>query len=84
MVKIAEMTATDTLKLPAEVASLFRPSDRFVIWADGDTLHLKRITPPPVTRIVAEAPEGEPMSTDEINEIVHQVRRWRQTSQSPP
>ncbi len=76
MVKIAEMTATDTLKLPTEVASLFRPSDRFVIWTDGDTLHLKRITPS-VTRIVGEAPEGEPMSMDEINEIVHEVRRQR-------
>ncbi len=77
MVKIAEMTNMDTLKLPPEVASLFRPSDRFVIWADGDTLYLKRITPPPVTRLVAEAPEGEPLSMDEINEIVHEVRRRR-------
>jgi hypothetical protein len=77
MVKIAEMTAADTLKLPAEVAWHFRPSDRFVIWADGDTLHLKRITPAPMTRIVAEAPEEEPMSTDEINKIVHDARRQR-------
>ena len=75
MVKIAEMTASDTLKLPAEVASRFRPSDRFIILVEGDTLQLKRITPPPVTSIVAEAPEGEPMSTDKINEIVHEVRR---------
>jgi hypothetical protein len=77
MVKIAEMTNMDTLKLPPEVASLFRPSDRFVIWTEGDTMYLKRITPPPVTRVVAEAPEGEPMSMDEINEIVHEVRRQR-------
>jgi hypothetical protein len=75
MVEIAEMTASDTLKLPAEVASRFRPSDRFVILVEGDTLQLKRITPSPVTSIVAEAPEGEPMSMDEINEIVHEVRR---------
>ena len=75
MVKIAEMTASDTLKLPAEVASRFRPSDRFIILVEGDTLQLKRITPLPVTSIVAEAPEGEPMSTDEINDIVHEVRR---------
>jgi hypothetical protein len=78
MVEIAEMTAPDTLKLPAEVASHFRPSDRFVIWVEGDTLQLKRITPPPVTRIVAQAPEGEPVTTDEINEIVHNMRRQRQ------
>ena len=32
MVKIAEMTTADTLKLPAEVASQFRGSDRFVTW----------------------------------------------------
>jgi hypothetical protein len=35
------------------------------------------MTPPQVTRIVDEAPEGEPMSLDEINEIVHEVRRQR-------
>jgi hypothetical protein len=77
MVKIAEMTGKDTLKLPADVAELFRASDRFVVWIEGDTLHLKRMTPPQVTRMVDEAPEGEPMSLDEINEIVHEVRRQR-------
>jgi hypothetical protein len=30
--------------------------------ADGDTLNLKRIMSPSVTRIVAEAPEDEPNS----------------------
>ncbi len=75
MVKIAEMTDKDTLRLPSEVAELFRTSDRFVVWIEGDTLHLKRMTPPQVTRIVNEAAEGDPMSLDEINEIVHEVRR---------
>jgi hypothetical protein len=46
MVEIAELTGQDTLKLPPEVAAQFRPSDRFVVWVEGDTLHLKRITPP--------------------------------------
>jgi hypothetical protein len=49
----------------------------FVVWVEGDTLHLKRITSPPVTRIVGQAEEEEPMSLDEINEIVHQARRQR-------
>lgn len=40
MVKIAEMTTKDALKLPAEVADLFRATDRFVVWAEGDTLYL--------------------------------------------
>ncbi len=77
MVELAELTAQQTLKLPAEIAARFKPADRFVVWAEGDTLHLKRVTLPPVTDIVAQAPEGEPMLLDEINEIVHQVRRQR-------
>jgi len=79
MVDIAELTAQYTLKLPPDIAARFRPSDRFVGWVEEDTLYLKRITPPPVTRIVAQAPEGEPMSLEEINEIVHEVRRQRRT-----
>ena len=35
MVEIAELTSRHTLKLPAEVAARFRPSDRFVIWVEG-------------------------------------------------
>ena len=75
MVDVAELTAPNTLKLPAHLAARFQPSDRFIIWADGDTLHLKRITPPSVTDIVAQAPEAEPLSLAEINEMVHQIRR---------
>jgi len=77
MVELAELTAQQTLKLPANIAAHFQPSDRFVVWAEGDTLYLKRVTRPPVTDVVAQAPEGEPMSLDEINEIVHQIRRQR-------
>jgi hypothetical protein len=75
MSDIAELTEEQTLKLPPDIASRFRPSDRFVVWAEGDMLHLKRITPLPVTEIVGQAPEGEPMSLDKINEIVHETRR---------
>ena len=75
MVKIAELTSRRTLKLPPEVADRFRPSDRFIVWAEGDTLYLKRITPLAVTEITAQAPEEEPLALDEINEIVHEVRR---------
>ena len=77
MVELAELTAQQTLKLPAEIAAHFKPADRFVVWAKGDTLYLKRVTPLPVTDIVAQAPEGEPLSLDEINQIVHQVRKQR-------
>lgn len=78
MVEIAELTAQQTLKLPAEIAAHFKPADRFVVWLEGDTLYLKRVTPPAVTSIVAQAPEGEPLPLDEINQIVHQIRQQRQ------
>jgi hypothetical protein len=77
MTEIAELTTSDTLKLPAEVAARFRPSDRFMVWAEGDALYLKRLTPRSVTDIVAEAPLGEPMSLEEIDDLVHQMRRQR-------
>ena len=43
-------------------------------------LCLKRITRRPVTKIVEQAPEGEPMSLDEISELVHEVRQEGQSS----
>ncbi len=77
MLEIAELTSKRTLKLPAKIADQFRPSDRFVVWIQGDALHLKRITSPSVTDIVAQAPEGDPLPLEEINEIVHKVRQRR-------
>jgi len=74
MIEIAELTSRRTLKLPADIAARFRPSNRFVVWVEGDVLNLKRITPPRVTKIVAQAAEGERLSADEINEVVHEVR----------
>jgi len=77
MTEIAELTSSDTLKLPADVAARFRPSDRFMVWAEGDAMYLKRIAPGAVTSIVAEAPVGEPLSLEEINDLVHDLRRRR-------
>ena len=79
MLEIAELTPQHTLKLPAGIAARFRPSDRFVVWVGRDTLYLKRVTLLPVTNIVAQSPEEEPLSLEEINEIVHEVRRQRRT-----
>ena len=75
MIDIAEFTTSNLLKLPARLARQFQPSDRFVVWENGDVLHLKRITPPAVSEIVAQLPEGNPLTLDEINLVVHQVRR---------
>ena len=64
--------------LPTEIAERFRPADRFVVWTEGDTLHLKRITVPSVTKIVEQAPQDTALSLDEINDIVHEVRQQRE------
>lgn len=76
-VEIVEFKAPNTLTLPPGIAERFRPADRFIVWAEGDTLHLKRMFAPSPTELVAEAPESDPLSLDEINEIVHEVRRQR-------
>jgi hypothetical protein len=72
---IAEFTASDSLKIPSHLAARFKPSDKFVVWAEGDTLHFKRITQPAITDIVAQAPAEEALSLEEINAIVHHVRQ---------
>jgi hypothetical protein len=79
MPEIAELTEQLTLKLPPEIAERFRPADRFVVWAEGEMLCLKRITRRSVTEIVEQAPEGDPMSLDEISELVHEVRQQHQS-----
>ncbi len=76
MHEFATLTSDRTLQLPAEVYDHFLPSDRFIVWMDGDTLHLKRIAASPL-QLVEQASPDEPMSLDEINEVVHEVRRHR-------
>ena len=76
MFEIATLTPGHTLQLPTEIGKRFAPSDRFIVWIEGDILHLKRIAPSPLG-LVERAPEGEPMSLEEINEIVHEVRSRR-------
>ena len=80
MPEIAELTEQLTLKLPREIAERFRPADRFVVWAEGEMLCLKRFARRPVTEIVEQAPEGDPMSLDEISELVHEVRQQHKSS----
>ena len=76
-IEIAELKAPNMLTLPPAIAERFHPEDRFIIWVEGDTLLLKRMFTVSPTALVAQAPEDEPLSLDEINEIVHEVRRQR-------
>ncbi|MEM7530559.1 MAG: hypothetical protein AAF639_00140 [Chloroflexota bacterium] len=77
MFQVATLSPNYMLELPSFIAEQFQPSDQFVVWLDGDTLHLKRINPSPL-KAVEEAPDEEPMSFDELDDIVHEVRRQRQ------
>jgi len=77
MEAIVEITPDGTLKLPEAFVTCFRPSDRFFVWQDGDTFHLKRLTKLPLDELVAKAGHEAPMSMEEINEIVHEMRRER-------
>jgi hypothetical protein len=79
VMEIAELTSSGDLRLPPGILERFRVADRFVVWAEGDGLYLKRITKRSVTELVGEAPEGEPLPLDEINDIVHEVRRKRRS-----
>lgn len=76
MSELAILSPDHTLALPAAIAERFQSDDRFVGWVEGDTVHLKRITPSPL-RVVEQAPLDQALSLDEINAIVHEVRRQR-------
>jgi len=60
MFEIATFTPNRTVQLPPEIASRFLPTDSFIVWLEGDTLHLKRLIPSPLQRI-EDAPAGEPL-----------------------
>lgn len=76
MSDLATLNEDHTLRLPVEVAKHFKASDRFLVWREGETLVLKRISASPL-KAVEQGPSGEPLSLVEINDIVHEVRRKR-------
>lgn len=79
MSNVATMNENSSLQLPEDLAGQFQPADRFIVWVDGDTIHLKRLLPSAVD-VVERAPLDSPLSLDEINDIVHEVRRQRRAS----
>jgi len=71
MSDIAQLTADGKLALPDAVVSRFHPLDRFFVWTEGDTVHLKRLTPSRLNELATSSPQDEPLSLDEIAEEVH-------------
>lgn len=74
MFESAKLAPLRTLELPATIADQFAPGDRFMVWREGDTVHFKRFAASPL-QAVTDAPADEAMTIEEINEIVHSVRK---------
>jgi len=79
MFQIATMKPERTLELPETIANRFQPSDRFIVWVEDDMVLLKHIESVSPLHAVSELPYDEPMSLEEIDAIVHEVRRRHHT-----
>ena len=78
MNELATLTSPTTLELPKEIATRFQPDDRFYTWLEGDTVLLKRVKKVTLGDMLArvkQVPDDNPPTLEEINEIVHEVRR---------
>lgn len=79
MFEVATLSKNHTLELPPDIASKFQTSDKFIVWMANDTIHFKRVESSPLDAL-DNAPNDEPMSLDEIDGIVHEVRQRRKQS----
>jgi antitoxin component of MazEF toxin-antitoxin module len=76
-IQVIEFGADNTLTLPAEIAQALGPGSRVLVMKQGDTIILKRIHPPVnvLDRVAAMQDDEPPPTMEEMNEIVHEVRR---------
>ncbi len=81
MFEIATVTSQGTVQLPQKITRRLSISDRFIVWLDGDMMHLKKMLSSPLD-LVEQTPAADPLSLDEINDIVHDVRLQHRTSQT--
>lgn len=63
-----------TLVIPKALRAIFKPSDKIVCFAEGDTLIIKRINPPKLSEIAGRVKE-KPMPLKEIVKEVHAYRK---------
>jgi len=62
------------LKLPDECKSICKPGSEFIVGTSGDMLLLKPIRKP-IWECAREIPDPDQPTLEEIDEIVHEVRR---------
>lgn len=71
------ISPNSTIVIPKNLRSIFRPSEKIVYFAEGDTLILKKITPPLASKI-AERAKGKPLSLKSIVQEIHAYRKKKQ------
>lgn len=54
---VIQVTKDGQLKLPPEISSRLQPGDEFVLWAQKDTIILKRVEKPLVDDIIKQPDE---------------------------
>jgi len=66
-----------TLTLPPETLQQIKPDDEFTVITTGDTIILKKVTPPRLSEIALRAPRDKAIPLSEISREVHRYRRSR-------
>jgi hypothetical protein len=79
--KAVKIRADGSIKLPKDILRMFPPASEVAVSWEGDTIMLKRLTVLKPSRIKARAP-GKEMSTEEIGEEVHEIRREKRGSRA--
>jgi hypothetical protein len=79
--KAVKIRADGSIKLPKDILRMFPPASEVAVSWEGDTIMLKRLTVLKPSRIKDRAP-GEEMSTEEIGEEVHEIRREKRGSRT--
>ena len=65
-----------TLTLPPETVKRIGTDAEFTVLTEGDTIILKKITPPRLSEIATRSPKEKPMP---LSEIAQEVRRYRKS-----
>ena len=63
-----------TLTIPKALRAIFKPSDKLACFVEGDTLIIKRISPPKLSEIAGRVKE-KPVPLQKIVKEVHAYRK---------
>ncbi|MGR3176579.1 MAG: AbrB/MazE/SpoVT family DNA-binding domain-containing protein [Candidatus Anammoxibacter sp.] len=72
--KTLQVDKNGVLVLPKTLRAIFKSTDKLAWFAEGDTLIIKRISPPKLSKITGRSKE-KPMPLKEIVKEVHAHRK---------